>query len=291
MARILTYSDDFVTLWPMSELIQFSATANGVATLLINRPRALNALNWAAQEIFAERVTAVSQNPSIRALIISGAGERAFGSGGDLKELVKHPETAAGERLNRVMSAALAELTRLPIPVIAAINGDAFGGGCEIVTACDLRLAAPSARFCFAQVKNGLTTGWGGAGRLVRLVGQSHALELLLTARLFDAAEAQQIGLVHRIAPGGTPVLAAAQAWAAELVQLPRDALAAMKALTLAAGHWPLPKVQQYETQLFIDLWATPDHLEALAAFGEKRQPQFNQNVSTNAPDESRLQA
>ncbi|MCA9949653.1 MAG: enoyl-CoA hydratase/isomerase family protein [Anaerolineales bacterium] len=262
----------------MSELIQYQLDANGVAVLRVNRPQARNALNWAMQAQFADVVTAVAQEPSARVLIITGAGERAFVSGGDLKELYLHPEPEAAERLNRVMGNALAQLTELPIPVIGAINGDAFGGGCEIVTACDLRIATQSARFSFAQVKNGLTTGWGGAGRLVRLVGQSRALELLLTARLFDAQAALELGLIHRTTSMDKDVFEAAMIWALDLVNLPRQALAAMKALTYAAGQQPLSKIQQYETQLFVNLWATPDHLEALAAFGEKREPVFNQN-------------
>ncbi len=261
----------------MSELIQYKLDANGVAVLRVNRPQARNALNWVMQAQFADVVTAVAQEPNARVLIITGTGTRAFVSGGDLKELYLHPEPEAAERLNRVMSNALAQLTELPIPVIGAINGDAFGGGCEIVTACDLRIASSSARFCFAQVKNGLTTGWGGAGRLVRLVGQSRALELLLTAHLFDAQTALEIGLIHRMTRADEDVLEAALAWAYELVDLPRQALAAMKALTYAANQQPLAKIKQYETQLFVDLWATPDHLEALAAFGEKRKPVFNQ--------------
>ena len=153
----------------MTNPIVYEITENGIAILRVNRPQARNALNWAAQEAFATAVSQTAQNETVRVLIITGTGDQAFVAGGDLKELANHPETAAGERLNRVMSRALAELTQLPIPVIAAVNGDAFGGGCEILTACDLRICAAHARFSFAQVKNALTTGWGGTGRLVPL--------------------------------------------------------------------------------------------------------------------------
>jgi enoyl-CoA hydratase/carnithine racemase len=139
---------------------------DGIATLRLNRPEARNALNWAAQEQFAAAVAAVERDTAVRVLIITGTGDKAFVSGGDLKELSQHPEREAGERLNRVMRDALVQLTHLPIPVIAAVNGDAFGSGCEILTACDLRLAADHARFCFAQVRNALCTGWGGTGRV-----------------------------------------------------------------------------------------------------------------------------
>lgn len=255
--------------------IEFDVSRDGTALLRVNRPQARNALTWTAQEAFAEAVAAARRDEAIRALIITGTGE-AFVSGGDLKELARHPEPAAGERLNRVMSAALAELAELPFPVIAAVNGDAIGGGCEIVTACDLRLAAAGAQFSFRQVQNGLTTGWGGAARLVRLIGQSRAMELLLTGRVFGSAEAQALGLVHRVAPPGADALAEAQVWAEALSQLPRRALAAMKLLAHAAAHLPPDDADRLEAQLFINLWPSADHIEAMAAFAAKRPPVFN---------------
>ena len=258
----------------MADEILF-AVENGVALLRVNRPQARNALNWAAQEAFAAAVAAAAQDPVCRALIITGTGDQAFVAGGDLKELSRRPDTAAGRRLNQVMGTALAQLTELPFPVIAAINGGAFGGGCEIITACDLRIAAAHARFSFAQVKVGLTTGWGGGARLARLIGQSRALELLLTARLFDAPEAQQLGLVHRIAPDGEDVVSVARAWANDLAALPRQALAATKALVHASVHLSLHKAYERETEMFVELWPQVDHLEAMAAFVAKRKPTF----------------
>jgi enoyl-CoA hydratase len=258
----------------MSDEIIFTVEKQ-IATLMVNRPEARNALNWVAQEGFAEMVTAVSQNPSIRVLIITGAGQQAFVAGGDLKELSGHPEPEAGVRLNRVMRDALQQLTELPIPTIAAVNGDAFGGGCEILTACDLRLAASHARFSFAQVKNALTTGWGGAARLVRLLGQSRALELLLTGRLLTAVEAQQMGLVHRVVDG-EEWHTAVTAWAYELCQLPGPTVAALKQLVYTAVYTPPAETNRLETELFVNLWSHPNHLEAMAAFVEKRPPQFN---------------
>lgn len=259
----------------MQEGIEFWIE-NNIAVLRVNRPEARNALNWAAQEKFAELVSAVSQNPSVRVLIITGAGDKAFVAGGDIRELSNHPETADAERLNRVMSAALHQLTTLPIPVIAAINGDAFGGGCEILTACDLRLAAPHVHLSFAQIRNAVTTGWGGTGRLVRLIGQARAMELLLTGRPFSAAEALHMGFIHRVIPLGEDLLHAALAWANELLLLPRYALAANKTLVHAAAMLPLAETNQLETALFTTLWPQPDHQEAVAAFLQKRKPIFN---------------
>lgn len=250
---------------------------DSIGLLRVNRPAARNALNWEAQEAFAAAVERAAVDPSLRILIITGAGDQAFISGADLKELSRHPEAAAGERLNRTMSRALAMLGELPLPVIGVANGDALGGGCEVLTACDLRIAAASARFAFRQVHNGLTSGWGGAARLVPLIGQSRAMELMLSGRVIDAAEAQQIGFIHRVVEPGRPILEAAEAWAHELLPLPRRALAAVKALVAAAAHQPASAVNRLEAQAFVELWTTADHLEAMRAFTEKRPPIFNQ--------------
>jgi enoyl-CoA hydratase len=252
---------------------------NNIGLLRVNRPQARNALNWVSQEAFAAAVAAAANNPDCRALIITGTGRQAFVAGGDLKELRHHLEAEAGERLNRIMSQALDQLTQLPIPTIAAVNGDAFGGGCEILTACDLRMARQDVRFCFAHAKNGLTTGWGGTGRLVALLGLSTALDLLLTARLFDAAEAYRLGLVHRLAAPETDVVAAATAWAYELLALPQPALAALKQLAYRSIHLSSDQLRELEKDLFVGLWQSPDHQEALAAFNEKRPPLFNQQA------------
>lgn len=247
---------------------------DNVGVLRVDRPQARNALDWDAQEKFATIVAGAARDETLRALIITGAGS-TFVSGGDLKQLAEHLDQVSGERLNRVMSGALVQLSDLPIPVLAAVNGDAAGGGWEIVTACDLRLMAADARLRFAQVRVGLTTGWGGTGRLVRQVGHSRALELLLNGHNISAEEARRIGLVHRIVPTGEDVLAAAQAWAMSLKALPRGALAAMKRLVYAVDSDR--DANEYERELFLDLWSSADHREALRAFIDKRSPRFNQ--------------
>lgn len=250
---------------------------NNIGVLRVNRPAARNALDWAAQEQFAELITLVAADENLRALIITGAGDKAFAAGADLKQLANHPEPEAGERLSRVMQTALSQVTALPIPTIAAVNGDALGGGCEIVTACDLRIAAPHAQLGFVQVRNALPSGWGGAYRLVQLVGQSRAMELMLTTRLLSAKEAQTIGLVHRISPAGVDVLDAAMAWAEQLSFWSKGALTAVKSLIQTAATNPVAETNAHETELFVDLWPQADHLEAVAAFVEKRAPRFNQ--------------
>lgn len=257
--------------------IEFHSDEQGIALLRVNRPQQRNALNWEAQKAFANAVTAVAHNPSLRLLIITGSGPNAFAAGGDLKEISQNTDPATGQRLYQTMNQALSQLTQLPIPVIAAVNGDAFGGGCEILTACDLRLATVTARFSFAQVRNGLTTGWGGTGRLVRLLGHSRAMELLLTGRIISAVEAQQMGLVHRLVTDGEEIMTAVYQWADELLQLPRPALASLKSLVYTASASSLAATDQHEAALFAQLYGQPDHLEALQAFLEKRPPRFNQ--------------
>jgi enoyl-CoA hydratase/carnithine racemase len=257
----------------MSVLVEYQVE-RGVAVLMIQRPEARNALNWSAQEQFAAAVQKAAGDSTLRVLIITAAGDKAFVSGGDLKELACHPDTEAAERLNRVMGAALDQLIRLPAPVIAAVNGDAIGGGCEMITACDLRLVAESAHFRFAQVQVGLTTGWGGTARLVHLLGASRATELLLTGRSFDAAEAQAIGFVQRVVQRDQ-VMARALEWAEDLRALPKEALAASKRLIWESAGRSLEDAYQLERKLFIELWLTADHLEAVAAFNEKRRPHF----------------
>ena len=259
--------------------IEFHHDDNGIALLRVNRPQQRNALNWATQEAFATAITAVSQTPTIRVLIITGTGPHAFVSGGDLKELSQQPDPGTGQRLYHTMNQALSQLTQLPIPVIAAINGDAFGGGCEILTACDIRIAVPQARFSFAQIRNGLTTGWGGIGRLVRLIGHSRAMELLLSGRIFTADEAQQMGLVHRLLTEDENLHTAVHTIAHELTNLPRQALASLKSLVYTASSTDPATTNQHEAQLFAQLYAQPDHLEALRAFLEKRPPIFNQQT------------
>ncbi len=250
---------------------------NNIAILRVNRPEARNALNWATQERFSELITAVSADNTLRALIITGTGDKAFAAGADLKQLIHHPEAAAGRRLSLIMQTALQQMTALPIPTIAAVNGDALGGGCEIVTACDLRIAAPHARFGFVQVRNALPSGWGGTHRLVQLIGQSRAMEMLLTSRLLSAKEARVIGLVHHITPTGEDVLEAAMKWAEKVTFWSGGALTAVKSLVQTAVTHSAVETNAIETELFTNLWPQPDHLEAVAAFVEKRPPKFNQ--------------
>lgn len=249
-----------------------------VGVIIINRPEASNAMNWLAQESFAKAVESFHNAEGLRVVIITATGDRAFVSGGDIKELGKDLTPAAGSRLNTVMGTVLDRLIKLPLPVIAAVNGDAIGGGCEILTACDLRIASNHARFRFGQVNVALTTGWGGTGRLVRLLGLSRALELLLTGREFNVQEGMDYGFIHRQVAAGESVLTAARRWADELILLPRFALSASKELAWSSTQNDLVQINRMESTHFGDLWLKPDHLEALVAFSEKRKANFNRD-------------
>ena len=239
---------------------------HGIATLQVDRPQARNALNWAAQEAFATAVQTAAADPTVRVLILTGRGS-AFIAGGDLRELAEHPSAEAGARLNRVMGHALAQLGQLPFPVLGAVNGDAAGGGVEVLTACDLRLAVPHAQFHLVQIRMGLTSGWGGAARLVQLVGLSKALDWMLNGRTLTAAEMLQHGFLHRLTAEGEDIYASAHAWAEELCTLPRGATAALKQLLYHAAQHPLPASYRLETELFTQLYGQPDNRAAIARF------------------------
>lgn len=241
-----------------------------IGILQINRPAARNALNWQAQEQF-EQMIGRAQSDNLRVLIITGTGDKAFVAGGDLAELAQNPDPLSGERLNLVMSRVLHRLTTSPFVVIGAVNGSVAGGGTEILSACDLRLAVPTAQFHFVQVKMGLTTGWGGTGRLVKLLGVSRAMELLLTGKSITAAEAHQIGFIHRLAPAGETALYSAIQWAKELSQLSQPALASLKELIYFSANNNLPESYAKERDLFVPLYGSPDNREAIQAFLEKR--------------------
>jgi enoyl-CoA hydratase len=243
-----------------------------IAILTVNRPRARNALNWSAQRKFHEVVTHYASNSKIRSLIITGSGSKAFVSGGDIKELVVSETENDGKRLQQVMGAALDILSTSPFPVIAAINGDAVGGGCELLTACDIRIAVSNARFRFAQLSLGLTTGWGGTGRLVRLIGQSRASDWLLTGRNVEAAEAQECGFVNYLVPDGSSLMAHALDIAYTLAKLPTAAVASTKSLLKVATTQPLDQVGEVEKRLFMDLWLTEERLQLMRSVTEKRK-------------------
>lgn len=252
------------------EAVKLDIGSDGVGVMQIDRPEVMNALNWTAMEAFRDTVRAVRDDKRVRALVVTGEGDRTFVSGGDLQELQHYPEEQDGRRLADLMGDALHDLDRIEIPVVAAINGHSRGGGCEIAVACDIRIATEKASLGFVHVRQGITTAWGGAQRLKRLVGYGRAAELLLTGRVISSEEALQIGLVEQIVPVGQ-ALETARKLAATIAAHPPQAVRALKRLI----RLEVSDAFAAEREMLAQLWATADHLEAVRAFLEKRKPVF----------------
>lgn len=241
-----------------------------IAVLRVERPRVRNALDWEAMQAFAACVEQAATLPQLRVLIVTGTAE-AFVAGGDLRVLHQADSREDGWRLSRGMTLALDRLERLPCPVIAAINGPARGGGAEIALACDLRVAAQDATLSFAQIHLGLTPGWGGGQRLLRLVGYSKAFELLTTGRVLEAEEMLALGLVNRLAEKNG-ALEAAFALGETLARQSTEAVAAIKRLLRAGMELPPPLARAQEQQLFPPLWDSPAHHRAVERWLQNRR-------------------
>ena len=248
--------------------------AGGIVTLTVDRPEAKNAISIETMHELGALVGELEQDKTARALIITGAGDEAFIAGGDLKDFRGLTTATRGRDMALLMHGILNRFEALEMPVIAAINGYAFGGGCEVAVTCDFRIAADTAKFGFRQIKMGIMCGWGGGQRLLQLVGRNRALYLMLTGEVIDAAEAQRIGLVDNVVPAGE-VMAAARALAEKIARNPVLSVRFIKRSLNEGRNMTLPAAIAYETELFAYLWASADHHEAEAAFVEKRKPVF----------------
>lgn len=247
----------------------------GAAHLVtLDRPAAGNAIGGETTRALLAAVAAARADRTARALVLTGSGDRFFCAGGDLKEyrgLTTRAKLRGSFGRTRKL---LDELEALPIPVIAAVNGWALGGGSELLLACDLRVAAASARIGFPQLRLGLTPGWNGMERLVETVGRGTATWLLLTGRALTAAEAHRLGLVHATVSDGSVVKAALE-FAEGLAELGPLAVVAAKRALLDALRLPQRESRRRSAKRFEDLWFSADHREAEAAFVEKRRPEF----------------
>jgi len=242
----------------------------GVATLLIDRPQARNALATQTMRELDETLGSIQQSGA-RLLVIRGSGERAFCAGGDLKELEHmRSETAAAE-MAQAMRATLDRIPRLPIPVIAALNGDAFGGGAELALACDFRVAAGHARIGFAQITLGLMPAWGASERLAALVGRGRALYMLLTGVIMSAAEAKDLGLIEVVYPDDS-FDAGVGELARKIADAPAPALAGIKASVGAVRPHHNPELADETIAAFAKTWADPAHWDAVAKMERKRR-------------------
>jgi enoyl-CoA hydratase/carnithine racemase len=242
----------------------------GTAIWTIDRPDVKNALDHATMRAVIDAVARAAGDATIRAAIVTGAGD-AFVSGGDLRELREKTTADDAEVLSDTGFDLCRAIAELPFPVIAALDGVAIGGGAELAAACDLRIADPSARISFKQVRLGVTTAWGTAARLVALVGAGAAAHLLYSACDLAAQEAKAIGLVDAIADDGG-ALALAIAWCDEIAKGSPAAVRDMKRLVRAASS-PREDVRPLERELFVAGWSGPDHAEAVEAFFARRAP------------------
>lgn len=249
---------------------------DGVATLTLNRPQALNAFSVPMQRELAGLIPQLAADDAVRAVVLTGAG-RAFCAGGDVGEMeaASEPVPLAGRnKLHRMLTTVLMPLVRLEKPVIAAVNGAAVGAGMNLALAADMVLASETATFGQVFVKVGLVPDTGGLYLLTRLIGLNRAKELCFTGRMFPAREALELGLVNRVLPPAE-LLAAAQELARELARGPTAAIGLTKSLLNLAPTASLEEMAEYEAYALAVVLSTEDHREGLRAFREKRPPRF----------------
>ncbi len=242
-----------------------------LAVLTLNRPAVLNAINADMQRGMAEALLAFKDDNDARVLIITGAGEKAFSAGTDLKEMAARPSSTAEN-----LPAAIPDLARGTIdiwkPVIAAVNGLAIGGGLELALACDVRIVAAGARLGLMEPKRGIVPGGKGSVRLARMVPLGIALEMLLSGDLIDAQEAFRIGLANQVVPG-SEVMPAAVKMAARFMQCAPLALQSIKKTVYETLGLPL--MEALAAEYGGDVYASEDAHEGAAAFSEKRTPEW----------------
>ncbi|BDV41843.1 crotonase [Geotalea uraniireducens] len=249
-------------------------TTEGVVTVTINRPAALNALNREMLEELAAVINELAADQAVRVIILTGAGERAFVAGADIA-VMREMAPAAARELALLGQGVCRAIERCPKPVIAAVNGFALGGGCELALSCDIRLAAESARFGQPEVNLGIIPGFGGSQRLPRLVGRGRALELLLTGEMIDAQEAWRLGLVNRVVPAAE-LLAEVRGLARKIAAKGLVALRLCKEAVINGQELDLERACTYEADLFALTFATEDQREGMTAFLDKRPARFS---------------
>ena len=244
-----------------------------LAMVTFNRPDKLNALSAELMQEFSQALEDIQINPAIRVLILTGQG-RAFMAGADVRQFLEFDSRRAYEFI-RTGQAILEKLEALPIPVIAAVNGFALGGGCEVALACDFIYASENARFGQPEVNLGLMPGLGGSQRLARLVGKGLAKELCLTGRAVDASEAKAMGLAVQVFPPEA-LLPQCRQIALDLAAKSRFALSQIKRVINLGYDLDLPSALELEAQAFGLCFASTDPHEGVNAFLEKRPPIFN---------------
>jgi enoyl-CoA hydratase len=245
-----------------------------IGTITINRPAVHNAISLDTIDELNAVLDRLENDETLGAVILTGAGERTFVSGGDLTDFDRLRTIESAAQMSRDMQRITARLNGLPAPVIGAINGDCIGGGCEVALACDIRIASRRARFGFRQVAIGIMPAWGARNRLLGLVGRSQTLRLLLTGQVIDAHEALRIGIVDEVVQPGE-VIAAARKLADEIANHAPLATRAIKRALDEGAQLSGIEATEFEAQAFARTWVSDDHWEALAAMREKRLPRY----------------
>ena len=249
-------------------------TEDGVRTITVDRPEKLNALNSEVMDALDEAFAGAVGDTTLRCLVVTGAGEKAFIAGADIGELAKLTPLQGREHARRGQ-AVLDRLAALPMPTIAAINGYAYGGGLELAMACCLRVASENAKMGLPETSLGILPGYGGTQRLARLVGVARAIELVLTAEKgVTAAEAHRIGLVNRVVPAGQALAGARELARRIAANGPAACRYAMEAIRRGM-EVPTSEGLLLEATLFGLCAATEDMKEGMTAFLEKRAPRF----------------
>lgn len=241
-----------------------------VALIRLNRPKQLNALNTKLASEVVAATEAIENDRSIGAVVITGS-ERAFAAGADISEMVGKD---ASEMIETNFFAVWERFTRCRTPKIAAVNGYALGGGCELMMMCDFAIAGEGAKFGQPEVKLGVIAGMGGTQRMTRLIGRARSMDMHLTGRTMDAAEALQAGLVARVVPDAE-VLPRAMDAANIIASYSRAAVRLARDTVMRAEELPLAEGVSYERNLFHRLFGTHDQREGMRAFIDKRPPQF----------------
>lgn len=244
-----------------------------LATLEINRPEARNALSFPTLKLLREKLAELREDASVWAVVLTGAGDKAFCAGADLKERRSMSEAEVKEFVRNIRG-TMDDIANLPQPTIAAMNGHAFGGGCEMALSCDLRLLASHAMIGLTETSLGIIPGAGGCVRLPRLVGAAKAKELILTAKRCSAEEAKSMGLVHETA-SAADFASATAAMVQSLLNNGPLALRAAKDAIDGSLDLTMDQALEHEAACYQRIIPTADRLEALAAFGEKRKPNF----------------
>ena len=245
----------------------------GVAVLTINRPKVLNALNTQTLDELRRAVLELKSDAGVRAVILTGSGEKSFVAGADINELTTQTPTTGREHAIAGQH-VLDLIEHLGKPVIAAINGYALGGGCELAMACTIRIAADSAKLGQPEINLGLIPGYAGTQRLARIVGKGRALELLLTGDQVSAQDAHRLGLVNRVVPGAE-LMAEAKTLAAALAAKAPLAIRYILEAVHKGVEMPFAQAQVFEATLFGLVASSDDMREGTAAFLEKRKPAF----------------